>query len=127
MLFPLLSNNEAYISNPFCTAERDARKKILDLLELMNETRKRQQRLSLNHQLPWTPPRPGSKAGIAPNVGTDLWPINGLRLPAKNSTLDRARLRRYPQGSDPARDLINWHCGNRARRGRPRMGRALMA
>ena len=77
---------EAYISSPFRTAERDARQEVLDLLGLMTETRKRQQRLCVEHQVQWTPPRPGSKAGLAHDVGTGLWPVNGLRLPVEDST-----------------------------------------
>ena len=77
---------EAYISSPFRAAARDRGQALLDLLGLIREAGKRQQRLCVERQVPWTPPRPDSKAGVAREVGSGLWPVNGLRLPVEGAT-----------------------------------------
>lgn len=78
--------NRAFFNSPFRAAERDFQNWAMDVLALAAETDERQQRLCVERQVPWTPPRPDSKAGVAREVGSGLWPVNGLRIPVEGAT-----------------------------------------
>jgi hypothetical protein len=78
--------NRAFFGSPFRAAERDLQNWFVDVLELAAETDERQQRLCVEQRVPWTPPSGGSTVGVARDVGTGLWPVNGLRLAAEGDT-----------------------------------------
>jgi hypothetical protein len=78
--------NQAFFGSPFRAAERELQDSFIDALELAAATDEHQQRLCAEHQVPWTPPGGGSIVGIAREVGTGLWPVNGLRLAIEGST-----------------------------------------
>jgi hypothetical protein len=78
--------NLAFFGSPFRAAGRDLQNCFVDALELAAQTDEHQQQLCAEHQVPWTPPGGGSIVGLARDVGTDLWPVNGLRLSIEGST-----------------------------------------
>jgi hypothetical protein len=58
----------------------------VDAFKLAAETRLVQQRLCRDRDVPWTPPIHGAIVGVARNVGTGTWPVNGLRHPMEGTT-----------------------------------------
>ena len=77
--------NRAFFGSPFRAAERELQEYFLDVLEPTATTEEDQRQLCAENQVPWTPPRGASIVGTAREVGTGVWPINGLRLPVEGS------------------------------------------